>query len=87
VPAWARARLTWPARLGDKTDTRNRSDIIVCVKSQLIRNGFDAERVTEEMRAARFDAACALGDQWCRDCTRRGSDRAKLAIRAEAARP
>jgi general secretion pathway protein D len=36
--------------LSNKTDVRNRTEIIIFVKAQLIRNGFDAEKVSEEFR-------------------------------------
>jgi general secretion pathway protein D len=36
--------------LSNKTDIRNRTEIIIFVKAQLIRNGFDAEKVSEEFR-------------------------------------
>jgi len=36
--------------LSNKTDIRNRTEIIIFVKAQLIRNGFDAQKVSEEFR-------------------------------------
>src|SRR5215472_15239035 len=36
--------------LSNKSDLRNRTEIIIFVKAQLIRNGFDAEKVSEEFR-------------------------------------
>ena len=36
--------------LSNKTDVRNRTEIIIFVKAQLIRNGFDAQKVSEEFR-------------------------------------
>jgi general secretion pathway protein D len=36
--------------LSNKSDLRNRTEIIIFVKAQLIRNGFDAQRVSEEFR-------------------------------------
>jgi general secretion pathway protein D len=36
--------------LSNKTDIRNRTEIIIFIKAQLIRNGFDAQKVSEEFR-------------------------------------
>ena len=36
--------------LSNKSDLRNRTEIIIFVKAQLIRNGFDAQKVSEEFR-------------------------------------